>query len=216
MLLERLGLHVLLPFSPCCFNPPGEEVLECPPGNELVPSLSSLGRVAESVQAEARDAADCQHPPRMPRTFSVHSGDGDSMDENISHRHLSLTEEEKRDEMAKVQELIREFVQTALRGSHIDVVLEDGTLTPCRFSMDGQLSVITLQVHALTRHIPMTDIQEVSAGRELRGLETTTPVDENCCTLVLSNGTCVSFSFPDEARRERFATCMKVLRLALD
>jgi len=82
--------------------------------------------------------------------------------------------------------------------------------------MDNKLSILSLQVRDIVRQISMTDIQEICSGKELQKLRTTTPLDDLCATLVMSNDQCVSFKFKDIAAREHFATCMKVLRLALE
>eukprot|EP00929_Paragymnodinium_shiwhaense_P037522 TRINITY_DN19980_c0_g1_i2.p2 TRINITY_DN19980_c0_g1~~TRINITY_DN19980_c0_g1_i2.p2 ORF type:complete len:113 (-),score=26.27 TRINITY_DN19980_c0_g1_i2:216-554(-) len=112
--------------------------------------------------------------------------------------------------------MIRDFVMEFLQGVYLNAILEDGTEVPCKCVMDSKLSALTLQVHSHTRHVELTNIQEICSGKELRDLLVTTPLDDCCVTLVMADDQCVSFKFPDIQGREHFATCMKVLRLALD
>eukprot|EP00927_Polykrikos_kofoidii_P071356 TRINITY_DN67624_c0_g1_i1.p2 TRINITY_DN67624_c0_g1~~TRINITY_DN67624_c0_g1_i1.p2 ORF type:complete len:197 (+),score=41.14 TRINITY_DN67624_c0_g1_i1:154-744(+) len=149
----------------------------------------------------------------VPANFSIRSVDSAS---SAGNGYVSLSEEQKDREMGKLQLMIRDFVREFLQGVYLDAVLEDGSLVPCRCMMDSKLSVLMLQVHAHTRQIDLTNIQEICSGRELRDLRVTTPLDDLCVTLVMTDDQCVSFRFSDVQGREHFATCMKVLRLALD
>lgn len=149
----------------------------------------------------------------VPADFSIRSVDSAA---TSGTGYVSLNEEQKAKEMTKLQQMIRDFVTEFLQGVYLDAVLEDGSLVPCRCIMDSKLSVLMLQVQTTTRQIDLTNIQEICSGRELRDLQVTTPLDEYCCTLVMADDQCVSFKFKDVQAREHFATCMKVLRLALD
>mmetsp|Transcript_69378 Transcript_69378/g.136144 ORF Transcript_69378/g.136144 Transcript_69378/m.136144 type:complete len:194 (-) Transcript_69378:109-690(-) len=149
----------------------------------------------------------------VPADFSIRSVDSTA---SSGSGYVSLNEEQKAREMTKLQHMIRDFVMEFLQGVYLDAVLEDGTLVPCKCIMDSKLSVLLLQVHSTTRTIDLTSIQEICSGRELRDLQVTTPLDDLCATLVMADDQCVSFKFPDVQAREHFATCMKVLRLALD
>ncbi|CAE6911969.1 unnamed protein product [Symbiodinium sp. CCMP2592] len=71
-------------------------------------------------------------------------------------------------------------------------------------------------VQSTTRTVDLTSIQEICSGGELKDLQVTTPLDENCVTLVMADDQCVSFKFPDKQAREHFATCMKVLLPQVD
>mmetsp|Transcript_69775 Transcript_69775/g.204617 ORF Transcript_69775/g.204617 Transcript_69775/m.204617 type:complete len:194 (+) Transcript_69775:104-685(+) len=150
---------------------------------------------------------------RVPPDFSIRSVDSAA---SPGSGYVSLNEEEKAREMTKLQHMIRDFVMEFLQGVYLDAVLEDGTLVPCKCIMDSKLSVLMLQVNSTTRTINLTNIQEICSGRELRDLQVTTPLDDLCATLVMADDQCVSFKFADVQGREHFATCMKVLRLALD
>jgi len=129
---------------------------------------------------------------------------------------MTLTEEQKAQEMAQLQTMIRDFVKEVLQGVVLDVVLEDGSLLPCKCTMDNRLTIISLQVREIIRHIRLIDVQEICSGKELQNIHTTTPLDDFCVTFAMSNDQCVTFKFKNVAAREHFSTCMKVLRLAVE
>mmetsp|Transcript_44962 Transcript_44962/g.104006 ORF Transcript_44962/g.104006 Transcript_44962/m.104006 type:complete len:192 (-) Transcript_44962:123-698(-) len=189
-------------FAKCCCVQPGvgneEQVFQAPSLDLPMADMASI------VERKAL---------HVPPDFSIRSVDSTT---SSSSGYVSLTEEQKTREMTKLQHMIRDFVMEFLQGVHLDAVLEDGSLVPCRCIMDSSLSVLVLQVHTTTRQISLTNIQEICSGSQMRDLRVTTPLDELCVTLVMADDQCVSFKFPDVKAREHFATCMKVLRLALD
>mmetsp|Transcript_79128 Transcript_79128/g.242081 ORF Transcript_79128/g.242081 Transcript_79128/m.242081 type:complete len:195 (-) Transcript_79128:54-638(-) len=171
------------------------------------------------LDSSAADVLAASHHPterrtlNVPSDFSIRSVDSTA---TTGFGYVSLNEEQKAREMTKLQHMIRDFVMEFLQGVYLDAVLEDGTLVPCKCIMDSKLATLTLQVNHITRAIDLTSIQEICSGRELRDLQVTTPLDDLCATLVMQDDQCVSFKFTDVQAREHFATCMKVLRLALD
>jgi hypothetical protein len=177
-----------------------------------MPSLANLRLQEGGPNAGVDYCNEEKKTLHVPPDFSVRSVDSAS----TGSGYVSLTEDQKAREMMKLQNMIREFVKEVLQGVYLDVVLEDGQLMSCRCCMDNKLSIISLQVRDIVRQISMTEIQEICSGKELRNLRTTTPLDDLCATLVMSNDQCVSFKFKDIPSREHFATCMKVLRLALE
>mmetsp|Transcript_35329 Transcript_35329/g.82522 ORF Transcript_35329/g.82522 Transcript_35329/m.82522 type:complete len:192 (+) Transcript_35329:157-732(+) len=191
----------MLPFAKCC-------CVQRELGDEQVFPSPSLDVPIQDMAAIVERKA-----LHVPPDFSIRSVDSTT---SSSSGYVSLNEEQKAREMTKLQHMIRDFVMEFLQGVHLDAVLEDGSLVPCRCIMDSNLSVLVLQVYTTTRQINLTSIQEICSGKELRDLRVTTPLDDLCVTLVMSDDQCVSFKFPDVKAREHFATCMKVLRLALD
>mmetsp|Transcript_58691 Transcript_58691/g.164685 ORF Transcript_58691/g.164685 Transcript_58691/m.164685 type:complete len:194 (+) Transcript_58691:147-728(+) len=170
------------------------------------------------LDPSAADFLASHHPTErktlhVPPDFSIRSVDSTA---SAGSGYVSLNEEQKAREMTKLQHMIRDFVMEFLQGVYLDVVLEDGSLVPCKCIMDSKLSVLMLQVQSTTRSIDLTNIQEICSGQDLRDLQVTTPLDDLCATLVMTDDQCVSFKFADVQAREHFATCMKVLRLALD
>jgi len=168
---------------------------------------------ASALEIALNDMGGERKSLHVPPDFSIRSVDSTA---STGSGYVSLNEEQKAREMTKLQHMIRDFVMEFLQGVWLDAVLEDGSLVPCRCIMDSKLSVLMLQVQNMTRQIDLTSIQEICSGKELRDLRVTTPLDGHCVTLVMTDDQCVSFKFPDVQGREHFATCMKVLRLALD
>eukprot|EP00913_Durusdinium_trenchii_P017350 g16316.t1 len=96
---------------------------------------------------------------QVPPDFSIRSVDSNA---SPGAGYISLSEEQKAREMTKLQHMIRDFVMEFLQGVFLDAVLEDGSVVPCRCVMDSKLSVLMLQVHATTRTVDLTSIQESS------------------------------------------------------
>eukprot|EP00928_Gymnodinium_smaydae_P076968 TRINITY_DN60074_c0_g1_i1.p1 TRINITY_DN60074_c0_g1~~TRINITY_DN60074_c0_g1_i1.p1 ORF type:complete len:241 (-),score=51.79 TRINITY_DN60074_c0_g1_i1:77-799(-) len=129
--------------------------------------------------------------------------------------YVSLTAGQKEHEMRKLQSMIRNFVHEFLQGVYLDAVLENGLKVPCWCIMDSRLARLSLKVGSHSRIVSLAEIKEIVSGKELRELRVTTPLDDHCVTLVMQDDQCVSFKFEDVKAREHFATCMKVLRLAI-
>lgn len=170
--------------------------------NEFVPSIANMRLATDAVN--------------VPPEFTVRSVDSAAISARSENTKSSLTQDQRSQEMDRLQVMIRSFVKEVLQGIFLDVVLEDGTLLPCRCTMDNHLSVLSLFVRENKRSIDMKEIQEICSGSELKALHTSTPLDDFCVTLVMGNDKCVSLKFKDYGSRENFATCMKVLRLALE
>eukprot|EP00747_Dinoflagellata_sp_TGD_P188433 gnl/TRDRNA2_/TRDRNA2_47415_c0_seq1.p1 gnl/TRDRNA2_/TRDRNA2_47415_c0~~gnl/TRDRNA2_/TRDRNA2_47415_c0_seq1.p1 ORF type:complete len:215 (-),score=35.52 gnl/TRDRNA2_/TRDRNA2_47415_c0_seq1:62-649(-) len=182
-------------------------------GDEQVFSGATLSEVPMGDVAPGNWESAERKSLHVPPDFSIRSVDSAA---STGSGYVSLNEEQKAREMTKLQHMIRDFVMDFLQGVFLEAVLEDGSLVPCRCVMDSKLSVLVLQVQNSTRHIDLNSIQEICSGRDLRDLRVTTPLDDLCATLVMADDQCISFKFPDVQAREHFATCMKVLRLALD
>mmetsp|Transcript_26705 Transcript_26705/g.69795 ORF Transcript_26705/g.69795 Transcript_26705/m.69795 type:complete len:192 (-) Transcript_26705:212-787(-) len=189
-----------------CFCPQNDDV-----GELQVYSHSAL----DGIPSDLASAGD-QNRLNLPKDFCMRCVDSASATSMSSSGYVSLNDEQKTKEMNKLQSMIREFVVEFLQGVYLDAVLENGSLVPCRCTMDSKLQVLILQVHQTTKTLDLASIQEICSGRELHDLRVTTPLDEFCVTLVMADDQCVSFKFGDEAGREHFTTCMKVLRLAID
>lgn len=118
-------------------------------------------------------------------------------------------------EMLKLQKMMKDFIKDILCGVNLDIVLDDGSKESCRCQLDSALSTISLRVQDIVQTISLLDIEDVFSGSDIGHVHTTTPLDELCATLKMRSDRCVSFKFTDVRSREHFATCMKVLRLAL-
>mmetsp|Transcript_91095 Transcript_91095/g.257925 ORF Transcript_91095/g.257925 Transcript_91095/m.257925 type:complete len:196 (+) Transcript_91095:129-716(+) len=180
--------------------------------DEQVYAGSSLDHLPVSDAPDPPDGGE-RKTLRVPQDFCIRSVDSVAPP---GSGYISLNEEQKAREMTKLQHMIRDFVTEFLAGVFLDAVLEDGSLVPCRCRMDSKISVLVLQVRQTRREIDLNKIEEIYSGRELRDLRVTTPLDDYCVTLVMTDDQCVSFKFENVQGREHFATCMRVVRLALD
>merc|ERR1719511_430375 len=165
----------MLAFTSCCCvqREPGQEQVF--PGSRT-PEVP-VAEIAFQPDSEKRTL-------QVPPDFSIRS-----IDSTISSgsAYVSLNEEQKAREMNKLQHMIRDFVMEFLQGVYLDAVLEDGSSVPCKCIMDSKLTVLLLQVHQTTRTIDLTKIHEICSGRDLRGLRVTTPLDDLCVTLVMTD-----------------------------
>mmetsp|Transcript_34237 Transcript_34237/g.91389 ORF Transcript_34237/g.91389 Transcript_34237/m.91389 type:complete len:210 (-) Transcript_34237:80-709(-) len=181
---------------------------------DALPDLAKNVPILPDLALLSHTSPDHRVASETPPDFSVRSVE--SADSSNDSMYVSLTEDQKSREMAKLEGMVKEFVRDMMRGFSLNVVLEDGSLISCRCFIDNKLALLTLQVRDVVQYVRMTEIIEICSGRELRNIGTTTPLDDLCVTLVMTNDQCVSFKFRDATAREHFSTCIKVLRLALD
>jgi len=190
-----------------------EQILQQPNTARIAEELMD-SRLLDKGSCSGNRAGKTNGDLHIPLDFSVWSRDAGTP--SPLSGYVDLNEEQKTEQMQKLQEMVKVFVKEVLRGVIVDVVLEDGSLVPCRFRMDNKLSAVCLQLRDTVHNFPLANIQEICSGTELEHIETTTPLDGLCTTFVMFNDQCVSFKFTDVMCRERFATSMQVLCLALD
>jgi len=190
-----------------------QQVVQQPNTARVANELMGLRLLNDGSQSR-NIASDTGGGLHMPREVNVRGSD--ACTSSTATDYVALDEEQKVKQMLKLQDMVKSFVREMLQGVLLDVVLEDGSLMTCRCRMDNRLVVLSLQVREVLREIRMLDIQEVCSGDELERINTTTPLDDLCVTLVMVNDQCVSFKFRDTLSREHFATSLKILRLALD
>lgn len=112
-------------------------------------------------------------------------------------------------EAAKIQQAMKSFVRSMVRGQQMGVISPDGALRTCNCSLDKKLKKFKLQLKGSVREIPLADMSEVFQGTEPEDIKT--PLDELCATIMLESQECISFHFNDVPAREHFATCLQIL-----
>lgn len=177
--------------------------------DKLQPTLVNL-RLRDGADSGPCEAASEKKFLNEPPPFSVRSVKSDS----TTSEAMSMSEEQKTAELTALKGMMTEFVKELLQGIILNVVLEDGQLVPCLCSLDHGLGTLALRLSEVVRQIKLVEILEICSGRELRHLRTPTPLDDLCVTLVLKSDMCVSFKFKTIENREKFATSLKVLRVA--
>merc|ERR1712232_1182151 len=112
-------------------------------------------------------------------------------------------------EASRIQQAMKTFVRSMVRGQQMGVISPDGQLRTCSCSLDKKLKNFVIELKGSVRRIPLSEIQEVFQGKEPEDIDT--PLDDLCSTLMLESGECISFHFPDIADRENFAMCLQML-----
>lgn len=123
------------------------------------------------------------------------------INERIGPSHLQ--------EAAKIQQAMKTFARSMVRGKQMGVISPDGALRTCCCSLDKKLKCFRIELKGNVRDIPLADMSEVFQGTEPEDIDT--PLDELCSTVMLQSQECISFHFPDVASREHFALCLQVL-----
>lgn len=112
-------------------------------------------------------------------------------------------------EAAKIQQAMKTFVRSMVRGQQMGVISPDGALRTCSCSLDKKLKTFIIELKGSRRHIPLAEMSEVFQGKEPEDIDT--PLDELCSTVMLQSQECISFHFSDVPAREHFAMCLQVL-----
>lgn len=124
-----------------------------------------------------------------------------------------------RKERLQLREMMRVFVQEAVNGKSLEVVVTNGLDTQsCILTVTASLELFHLEVDGATHDIPITDIKEVYGGTSVARLcAEAAPVrlDERCATLALRSGECITFRMPSLRERDVFIKCVKILLFAV-
>jgi len=145
-----------------------------------------------------------------------------------------LTQEEKEREKARLQKLVKEFAKDAVQGVELSLIGDAGKRETATFSMDRYLTVVTLTqppgASGQKTELQMKDIISIFKGtdsarqnltqsqRRIDGLGE--DVADNTVGLEVSrpdgNKTKTLFYFADVYSRDKFYTCLKILRMSVD
>lgn len=112
-------------------------------------------------------------------------------------------------EASRLQQAMKSFVKTMVRGQDMSVLSPDGRTRTCCCSLDRRLKSFVIELKGARRKIGLSEVAEVFHGKEPEDIST--PLDEMCCTLMLQSDECITFRFTDVPSREHFGTCLQVL-----
>lgn len=112
-------------------------------------------------------------------------------------------------EASRLQQAMKAFVKTMVRGQDMSVLSPDGRTRTCCCSLDRRLKSFVIELKGARRKIGLSEVAEVFQGKEPEDIST--PLDELCCTLMLQSDECITFRFTDVPSREHFGTCLQVL-----
>jgi len=115
----------------------------------------------------------------------------------------------KQRETSKIQQEMKKFVKSMVRGQQMGVIAPNGQLNSCNCSLDKKLKYFVIELKGSAKKIPLSTVGEVYQGKEPEDIDT--PLDDLCSTIMLSSGECISFHFNTIPLREHFAMCLQIL-----
>jgi hypothetical protein len=141
----------------------------------------------------------------------------------------SLSPEEKRNEKERLQDMVKEFAKAVVDGQpcHYLDPSNVGGPRPASYSIDKALAVFSLCPETGTPiSFRMSDVKEVVKDRAETPFSKLSGIirDEGdfdsrfVCMLIIEDGQLrtLGMQLPNQYERERFFTCMKILRWAMD
>jgi len=186
-------------------------------GRDIMPPAGSTpaARGGSPLAASAAKQDDPQTRPEMEtdtasvissakssaRSYGTQSSVGSEL---VNERIPAQKRETKR-----IQQEMKAFVKSMVRGQQMGVVSPDGQMRMCTCSLDKRLKNFVIELKGSTRKIPLSKVNEVYQGKEPEDIAT--PLDDLCSTLTLDSGECLTFHFPDIPAREHFAMCLQIL-----
>lgn len=169
-----------------------------PPGRQQgCPCPATVDGVAASISASTTNTA-------------RQSEDGSC---NNSAAASESTAASRTPDVGKAQHVVKSFVRSFVKGKTVSVLTVNGGTRECIASLDRKLTTLSLQQSgkkdAKKRGVPLHGISEIRCGEEA-GEDIDLPLDENCVTLLLEDGSAVGFRFADIEERDTFALCLSM------
>lgn len=225
---HRYYCHFIIMFGECCHcpgNTPAEKQnqITYDPVRDpnAIPSDAISGRVVSATQQQARS----EPPPKAPPPAKQ------AEEPPLSQRsQSSLTPEEKAAEKARLQDLVKTFAKNAVQGVACQLLEEQtGRMVAAKYNIDKQLKKMTVKSTeegvSLQHVVPLACIQEIyriedGEGSFPKTAQNVNPPDLDRILMCLytpdertqqSQRLCFFEASPMD--KERFLTCMKILRL---
>lgn len=125
----------------------------------------------------------------------------------LEHQDNIADEEQRR----QAKQLVKDFVTTMVKGTHITVVAPSGEARACFFSLTRELDTLKVQARqgkdVRSRPIALSSIEEILVGTlAFQALDTS--LDDFRVTLVLDSSDCVTFQLPDMEARDTLVMCL--------
>jgi len=153
----------------------------------------------------------------------IEGGGPDSFEGESTRSHSSsLTPEEKEREKIRLQKLVKDFAQDAVRGIPVCIIdTRTGNSCNATFRLGKHLEYVALSPFTngeTERQFGMKEVTSVYKGREVLRLVKLSPesLGALCVGMFLSSGRHVVFSFQSQTERDRFYTCLKILRMSVE
>jgi len=144
-----------------------------------------------------------------------------SFDGDTTSNSSSLTPEEKEREKGRLQKLVKEFAQDAVRGVPVCIIdTATGNSRSSTFRLERHLEYVALSpsFHSETEQFKMKEVTSVCKGKEILRLVPLSPASLSTLAvgMFLSTGNHILFSFQSPTERDRFYTCLKILRMSVE
>eukprot|EP00747_Dinoflagellata_sp_TGD_P187447 gnl/TRDRNA2_/TRDRNA2_45125_c0_seq1.p1 gnl/TRDRNA2_/TRDRNA2_45125_c0~~gnl/TRDRNA2_/TRDRNA2_45125_c0_seq1.p1 ORF type:complete len:231 (-),score=46.40 gnl/TRDRNA2_/TRDRNA2_45125_c0_seq1:83-775(-) len=218
------GGNILDQFLCCCVNPAGHE--------EVNLSTDMLGTTNTGERALPLSAGSpTNFPAGGASAGSSKAANGQpgygSMQSARSSASVgsSMSSEEKEREKARLQRLVKDFAKEAVTGIAVNLVnAETARRSPHFFQMDRYLTVFSLKpkdgstAESSVQDFNVKDLTSIYKGADV---STKAPslgaASANCVGLDTNRADRrLFFHFDDNYERDKFYTCLKILRMSVD
>lgn len=134
---------------------------------------------------------------------------------------ISMTPEEMEQEKVRLQNLVKDFAKDAVGGISVDRVdIATGKKEPYIFQMDRYLTVFTVKPKGGSGTNEESAVKDLSVIYKGAEVETKAPslgsIASSCVGLDSRGDKKLIFYFEDSYEREKFYTCLKILRMSVD
>jgi len=137
----------------------------------------------------------------------------------------SMSPEEKEGEKARLQKLVKDFAKEAVTGIAVTLInAETGRKSPHFFQMDRYLTVFSLKpkdgstAESSVQDFNMKDLASIYKGADVSFKAPSLGSAAACCVGLDTNRADrrLFFHFEDHYERDKFYTCLKILRMSVD
>lgn len=173
------------------------------------PVATTLPAVPAIKVSQAQATSDAVSEPETASVVSSAKSSARSTMSSVASELINDRIPPRQRETTKIQQAMKKFVRSMVRGEKMGVVSPDGQMRTCTCSLDKRLKNFVIELKGSTRRIPLQSVSDVYQGTEPEDIDT--PLDELCSTLTLDSGECITFHFPDVPTRENFAMCLQIL-----
>jgi len=212
-------------FLCCCVNTTGDSETVGMTGE----MLGGAGEAAYPSQSTVPQfpMQDVHRPLKGVTDSSAVEDGNDTMASARSHASLgsSMSAEEKEMEKARLQRLVKDFAKEAVTGIAVSLVnAETSRCSPHFFQMDRYLTVFSLKpkdgnaAESSVQDFNVKDLTSIYKGMEVSVKAPSLGVVAAHCVGLDTNRADrrLFFHFEDTGDRDKFYTCLKILRMSVD
>eukprot|EP00746_Dinoflagellata_sp_MGD_P018020 gnl/MRDRNA2_/MRDRNA2_141700_c0_seq1.p1 gnl/MRDRNA2_/MRDRNA2_141700_c0~~gnl/MRDRNA2_/MRDRNA2_141700_c0_seq1.p1 ORF type:complete len:273 (+),score=54.90 gnl/MRDRNA2_/MRDRNA2_141700_c0_seq1:52-819(+) len=182
----------------------------------------------KSSGPSVREFMTAQGPMRLPLHLDARSASNTSLDDaqfaqNANGRDASSQHDPQviQDTLIRknpefLKKLVKEFVETGVRGRKLEVLRRDGRAQSAMFRLERQLDAFEVAPEGASKihRVRLSEVAAVHIGDDPEVQESFAKdlpgVDRSCALLALFDGRCLTFRFMEVGDAERFKLCMKL------